>query len=369
MKIIKSETSKIVNKYPVHYLFEKERLLFLDIETTGLSAVTSSVFLIGCAYQDKESNVTEIQFFAENPSEEKQLLISFFLFAADYDHFVTYNGNRFDIPFLEKRCRKNSLSYDFSSFSMTDLYKCIKPYGKILKLTDLKQKTVEICMNIQREDELSGRELIQLYDSYTKTQDDSCLRKILLHNFDDVYGVIKLLPLLAYHDLFSGKISADKVIINTYKDINSLEHEELIIDFSSEIPVPQSISYGYNDCYLHADGTLGKLRVGIFSGELRYYYPDFKNYYYLPYEDMAIHKSVARYVSTDSREPATQADCYIKKSGVFLPEWQELKTPVFRIDSEDPRMYFEITDILNPDMKFYSEYAIHILDMLFRSSK
>ena len=34
---------------------------------------------------------------------------------------------------------------------------------------------------------------------------------------------------------------------------------------------------------------------------------------------MAVHKSVGTYVDKAHRRPATAADCYIKKTGTFLP--------------------------------------------------
>lgn len=44
---------------------------------------------------------------------------------------------------------------------------------------------------------------------------------------------------------------------------------------------------------------------------MRHFYSDYKNYYYLPKEDMAIHKSVAAYVDHEYRENArrTTAMC------------------------------------------------------------
>ena len=44
------------------------------------------------------------------------------------------------------------------------------------------------------------------------------------------------------------------------------------------------------------------MRAEIFEGEMRHFYSDYKNYYYLPKEDMAIHKSVAAYVDHEYRE-------------------------------------------------------------------
>ena len=61
------------------------------------------------------------------------------------------------------------------------------------------------------------------------------------------------------------------------------------------------------------------LRIPPFSMDARYFYPDYKNYYYLPEEDRAIHKSVASFVDKDFRTKATKETCYIRKSGTYYP--------------------------------------------------
>ena len=57
-----------------------ETLLFLDIETTGFSARSACVYLIGCAYLTTNGWETR-QFFAETPDDEADVLQQFFSFA------------------------------------------------------------------------------------------------------------------------------------------------------------------------------------------------------------------------------------------------------------------------------------------------
>ena len=44
------------------------------------------------------------------------------------------------------------------------------------------------------------------------------------------------------------------------------------------------------------------IRTKVINDSLKYFYTDYKNYYYLPKEDMAIHKSVAAYVDRDHKK-------------------------------------------------------------------
>ena len=80
--------------YPLEKLAPPEQLLFLDIETTGFTARTSYLYLIGCAYYSEGSWHTR-QWFAQNYQEEAQILTAFFEFAAQYRYLVHFNGNNF----------------------------------------------------------------------------------------------------------------------------------------------------------------------------------------------------------------------------------------------------------------------------------
>lgn len=55
-----------------------------------------------------------------------------------------------------------------------------------------------------------------------------------------------------------------------------------------------------------------------------------KDYYYLPKEDRAIHRSIACYVDKAYRQKATAATCYIRQEGIFLPSFWHFTAPTFR---------------------------------------
>ena len=61
------------------------------------------------------------------------------------------------------------------------------------------------------------------------------------------------------------------------------------------------------------------LSIELLEGTLKHFYPNYKDYYYLIYEDTAIHKSVGMYVDKQFRKPARASNCYTKKEGLFLP--------------------------------------------------
>ena len=53
--------------------------------------------------------------------------------------------------------------------------------------------------------------------------------------------------------------------------------------------------------------------------EMKYFFKDYKNYYYLPMEHMAIHKSMAAYVDDAHKEKATKDNAFTTETGSFIP--------------------------------------------------
>lgn len=150
-------------QYPLPY--ELSKILFFDIETTGFSAETTYLYLIGCIYYE-DNSFHLIQWFSEGIDEEVQIMTSFFEFLRNYELLIHYNGSGFDIPYLERKCFLKKLPYNFDSIEQIDLYKKIYPYRKLLNLPSYKQKSIENFLGINRKDTFSGGELIEVYASF-----------------------------------------------------------------------------------------------------------------------------------------------------------------------------------------------------------
>ena len=223
---------KILENYVLPYQFKEEireeNLLFFDIETTGFTARSSDLYLIGCAYKEGE-NWHIKQFFAENASEQADIIKAFFELAGNYTHLVHFNGNQFDLPYVTQKCEQFSLSYNFDNFSGIDIYKRINPYKYFLKLPNCKQKTIEHFLGIDREDMYTGGELIKIYKDYTENPSEEALNLLILHNFEDIQGMLQIVSVLVYHDLFNDDIKTRKVQINSYSDVNGIIQKELFM--------------------------------------------------------------------------------------------------------------------------------------------
>lgn len=361
MEIVDSKFSFKFNKN-LYLKFNINEALFFDIETTGFSPQKTKLYLIGCAYFDGIENEFCIkQWFMNDYADEAIMLSSFFDFVSGFKYIVHYNGNGFDIPYIIEKCKHYNMSYDFSSLISIDIYKEIFPIKNIFKLENTKQKSIEGFLNIPRDDKYSGGELIPMFYEYLENHSDKCKAFLLEHNHDDLAGLIKILPILNYTSIFNDEFTINNVKLN-YLDKNY--PKEVIFECKTLYPSPVRISFGNSTYYVTWMDTTLKIKAPIYSGGLKYFYPNYKDYYYLPKEDCSIHKSVAFYVDKNYRTKANAANCYSKKTGRFIPQINEIIKPYFKIDYYDKTTYFELTKELIDTPNALKGFIIDIINSL-----
>lgn len=351
-----------------------EDVLFFDIETTGFSPRGASIYLIGCTSFQKSGWQTRL-FFAETPAEEGEILRTFLSFASTFSFFIHFNGTTFDIPFLQAKCRKHALPV-FSPQSQCDIYKRISPYKNLLHLPGCRQKQLEEYAGIYREDKFNGGQLIELYRAFCETPDERLLQVLLLHNREDLEGMMQLFPIMAIPALFEGGyFSVEKLAVEEDASRDAAARLSLSASIRPEFSLPAPLSvHGFSGllkkCFLAGKNRSVLLRIPLYEGELKYFYPDYKNYSYLPAEDNAIHKSVAVYVDKSQRMPATAATCYTRKTGRFLPCFAALDTtglPQFRTDYRDKQLWSMTENILNADADIQKAYVKSVLQALVKT--
>ena len=353
-----------ISYQPANRLEEKyftKNSIFFDIETTGFSAVRNDLYLIGCGYRD-DKDFHIVQFFAENPKEQSAVLSEFFSLLSRFDTILSFNGLGFDIPFLKAKCSQLELSDPFPDFTYIDIFKSVSKYKKVLGLPNYKQKTLEAFLNISRDDEKSGGDLIPVYEDYKKSPSDAALSLLLLHNHDDVLGMLPLIQLMAYDEFFCGNYHITGAAPHAYTDVDGRPARELLIQGTAAHPFPSQLSVRKDDLFLRLANDQFALSVPLYEGSLKYFYPDYKNYYYLPVEDVAIHKSEAVYVEKEYRTQAKASTCYTKKEGTFLPQYRELFSPAFFQKYKEKTSYFSYdTDAFSCDGKAQNSYTAHLL--------
>ncbi len=345
-----------------------ESVIFFDIETTGFSPTHSSLYLIGCGVRRADRLIID-QFFAEDPSEEREALLAFLDYLAPYETILSFNGLGFDIPYLQGKCAAYKVADLFSSYNYLDIFKEVSRLKFLLKLENYKQKTIERFLGINRDDAFDGGMLIEVYHNYVKSKDSQAEALLKLHNYEDVRGMTDLLSILSYSRFFQGDFTLADYRVQTYENYDHTETgEEMLFSLSLLHPVPKRVSCRFEDCYLSLFQGSASLCVKIKNDTLKYFFPNYRDYYYLPHEDKAIHKSVAAFVEKEYREKAKAANCYQRKEGRFLPQYEEVFTPAFRTELKDKTSYFELTDAFFHNREFQENYIKHLISM-FSSAK
>lgn len=352
--------------WPLGNDIPRENALYIDLETTGLSAQHDQVYLIGCAFYE-DNNWTLTQWFDNKGDGERDLLVSFLAFARSYPVWIHYNGDRFDMPFLIRRIAENHLNSPIESVRSIDLFKVIRPYRQLLGLADYKQQTVEAFMQTGRKEDTDGGDLVRVYRDYlaATTAKSDQRTTLLAHNEADVLGIIKITPIVELSSLMDTTLSVRRAQANYYKGVDGNEHQELILfaiarNVPEDTDITSRIVTSADDCYLDIEGNKVTIRIPLIQGELKYYYANYKDYYYLPAEDQAMHKSIATYVDPSRRQQAKAENCYTRKSGSFLPEWDQFRSPFFKKEYRDKTAYFELKPEMKKDKQFFCEYADYV---------
>ncbi len=336
---------------------------FFDIETTGFSPNNTNLYLIGLAYESEGSWVLD-QWFAENTAEEVLIIREFSEAVADYHLLVSYNGLGFDTAYLREKCKIYDIPFISGKIPHLDIYRQLFPYKKFFKLENYKQKNIERFLGIHREDIYNGGELINYYRKYTKNPDNRIKDILMQHNADDIRGLISILPILSYVTFFNGGFELSQIDIQRYETADGEVAMDVVFDLIPAIPLPKHISYGTGPLYLSGKGNKVGFKISMYTGELKFYYSDYTDYYYLPKEDMAVHKSVAFFVDKDFRTQAKAATCYSRKTGRFLPQFSELIEPYFKIEYHDKITYFELTDELCENDALLKKYILHCINYM-----
>ena len=332
--------------------YDPERCLFFDIETTGLSPSSSFVFLIGAVCRtDGQWQLT--QYLAQSREDEPGILASFFQLAKNRDVLLHFNGTSFDLPYLAQRAETFHLENPLCEKVSLDLYQTFRSLKAFLGLPRMNQTTLESYLKWNRQDLLTGKHMISLFRKYTASGEQGLEDLLLLHNHDDLIGMTHILKMSAYCMLQNGRL----------KEVSARKTQHsAVFSFLLEAPLPEPLSFTVKGIYhISVYGNHGELSVSICTDELVYFFPDYRNYYYLPLEDQAIHKSVGAFVDRDHRIQAKPENCYIRKTGSFLPQPALIFEPCLRKSFSDKQQYFELTEPFSPES---SKLLVYIREVL-----
>jgi uncharacterized protein YprB with RNaseH-like and TPR domain len=167
---------------------ELERICYLDLETTGLSSVP--LFLVGLMYTSGGTLYVD-QLFARDYTEERSVLGFTADFLKDFDVLVTFNGLRFDIPFLAER-----MIYERLEFEPPAVHVDLLPVARSVvndRTPNHKLQTLErYLLSRKRIGDVPGSEIPGAYHDFVRTQDAGMIAGVFHHNRLDLLTMLQL---------------------------------------------------------------------------------------------------------------------------------------------------------------------------------
>lgn len=344
-------------KQKKEYTIDKDLILF-DIETTGLSARTSYVYLIGFLHMNGEE-CELVQLFCEDFNDEKEMLRSFLEYITDRSVLVSFNGNTFDVPYLNAKFERHKLRSYIEASCQIDLYRVLNKYRKYFPVEDMKLTTIEKHAGFERTDIFSGGDLIDVYAELVgrlklaritgKAEDtenaNALTQTLLLHNSDDIEGLYYIYCKTKVTDLTNCDLN-----IST-----SLSEYELDIITKAAV-FPVSFEYSTPESYVCNTASGTEFVYPVRSCTLKYFLPDYENYTYIIDKDVCMPTSIVSGVERSNRKKCTKKTAYIKKDGNFIPIPKSMTEycadnhiKMFKSDYDDKQSFVEATQ----DEPFY----------------
>lgn len=338
--------------YPYNHYSYRD-MCFFDIETTGLSAATSSIYLIGAGYYSGD-NFIVIQWFADDYNSEKDIINAFLEHISSYKVLLQYNGNTFDIPYIQNKCKRYRISCTtLNSMVHIDLYASLRRYGSLLGLPNKKLISYERYIGLIRDDTFNGGELIHVYSEYMQNrylhrENDKLLNMLLLHNYEDITGLSQVASLMFLKEL--DKLSVDITNVKYNGDYINVCYTCSMpgnYSFRLELPCDIEVCHEHNIVCEWNNGIIN-LSIPVIHTTLLYYFTDYKDYYYMIDEGTVMHKSVAVYTDSSVRRKAKKSECYVSKTGDYIPVKKHGcfsgNTRIFRKNYTSKEYYIEYYD-------------------------
>lgn len=329
---------------------------FLDIETTGFSRQYNTIYMIGLARVTYNvCNVTLL--FAKSPDEEQDILEEFIDYSKDVTDYISFNGLSFDFPFIKARMNHFGLDYDFKKYNHLDIYKECKTLKSLLKLNNLKQKTIEAFLGLERDDKFSGGELINQYNEYVKYHNTDCYKNLITHNLEDVKGMADILIILRYTNL------SQSIEHSTLENVELCNDNTIKLSLLLDTSIPKRISFNDSYSYIILDNNKISVILTPVNEELRYYLQDYKNYVYIAKEDMIIPKQLLNATNKKYAIDLTREKCYISHTGIYLPVYNKSlfeDEKLFRHSFYDKNYFVDITSHIK-DREYMRKYTVHLI--------
>jgi uncharacterized protein YprB with RNaseH-like and TPR domain len=170
-----------------------ERMLFLDIETTGFHG--TSLFLVGLMTREGGRFALR-QLFARNYAEEAAVVAHLAEYYDCCDVVLTFNGRSFDLPFITDRAIVHRVNLPEVTADVDLLHAARRVWKDILPNCRLVTLEQMVCGR-RRTGDLPSHLIPQAYHDYVQTGDARLMVDVIRHNAYDLVTMAHLLAKMA----------------------------------------------------------------------------------------------------------------------------------------------------------------------------
>jgi len=172
--------------------FHWRKLIFIDLETTGLAGGTGTyAFLIGLGHIELD-NIVVRQYLLPDFSHEWLMLKFVEQAIQSFDHVASFNGKSFDIPLINSRFILNRMIPILEGMPHVDLLHASRRIWK-RRLPSCDLQTLEShILDYQRVGDIPGELIPQLYFEFIRKREAFMMAEVLEHNFHDIVNLVLL---------------------------------------------------------------------------------------------------------------------------------------------------------------------------------
>ncbi len=294
---------------------DPRRLVFLDTETTGLAGGAGTlVFLVGIG-RFVDNGFRLRQYFLRDPAEEPAMLLALEQDLQEAEGFVTFNGQRFDMPLLEMRyvagLRRH---WRLTEIPQLDL---LFPARRLWRssLPDCSLSTLEATLlGVRRsDDDVPGFEIPGIYLDFLRSGATDGISRVVYHNHQDVLSLVGLAAhVLDRHATdAAGLAEGEAVALARWHDrLGRTENAERYFE----------AALGSDDEWIRVEALSGYTRLLKRSGRRRQAVSGWEEWSRLAPRDPTPAIELAKYYEWELRQP-TQAHRWATQALEALSDW------------------------------------------------
>ena len=367
----------------------KEKILIYDIDTTSFEAANGCIFLIGAMYfKDQELKLE--QFFSESIDEEAVIIRRFIELAECFDVLLSYKGDSFDIPYIGKRLYTLQEKTLYSRlqelrFRSVDIFEEIHAIKPLIGFTSTKLDYLRKKLGQDVSERINGENISKFYVEHISAAKLKALREV--SNSPDNTGFISdyepkpVADELSHISVDSGDRFLEEILLRNRENIEAVlylgklghifnMHKGLYEVSASKYRESQDMAL-----IIYLDNDLASSRkiirnLKVVKLNLKQFFINYRDYYFFPAEDMAMHKSVAEFADKASRKKATPQTAYSKVNGSFVkipPSFVKAENKkegcLYKESYESENYYLPVDSILNMNNDQLKQFAYYcILD-------